>query len=93
MAEKVLSMVKSSLDSLVQMDPELARRVCEEDDEVDVINRKAYSKVQERIRQYPERVTVSFSSRPFPVNWSASPTTPQHCRRGHLPYQRRNRPP
>jgi phosphate transport system protein len=56
MAEKVLLMVKKSLDSLVQMDPDLARRVCEEDDEVDVINRQAYSKVQERIRQYPERV-------------------------------------
>ena len=57
MAEKVLAMVKSSLDSLVQMDPDLARRVCEEDDEVDVINRQAYStRVQERIRQFPERV-------------------------------------
>jgi phosphate transport system protein len=56
MAEKVLAMVKKSLDSLVRMDPELARRVCEEDDEVDVINRKAYTKVQERIRQYPDRV-------------------------------------
>jgi phosphate transport system protein len=56
MAEKVLAMVKKSLDSLVEMDPELARLVCEEDDEVDVINRKAYSQVQERIRQYPERV-------------------------------------
>ena len=56
MAEKVLAMVKKSLDSLVRMDPELAQRVCEEDDEVDVINRKAYTKVQERIRQYPDRV-------------------------------------
>ena len=56
MAEKVLAMVKSSLDSLVHMDPELARRVCEEDNEVDVINRQAQTKVQERIRQFPERV-------------------------------------
>ncbi len=56
MAEKVLAMVKKSLDSLVHMDPDLARRVCEEDDEVDVINRKAYTQVQERIRLYPERV-------------------------------------
>jgi len=56
MAEKVLTMVKSSLDSLVQMDPDLARQVCEEDNEVDVINRQAYTKVQERIRQFPERV-------------------------------------
>lgn len=56
MAEKVLNMVKRSLDSLVEMDPDLAQRVCEEDDEVDVINRQAYSKVQERIRQYPDRV-------------------------------------
>ncbi len=56
MAEKVLAMVKSSLDSLVHMDPELARRVCEEDNEVDVINRQAQTRVQERIRQFPERV-------------------------------------
>jgi phosphate transport system protein len=56
MAEKVLGMVKSSLDSLVQMDPDLARKVCEEDNEVDVINRQAYLKVQERIKQFPERV-------------------------------------
>lgn len=56
MAEKVLHMVKNSLDSLVDMDPELARQVCEEDNEVDIINREAYTKVQERIRQYPERV-------------------------------------
>jgi phosphate transport system protein len=56
MAEKVLTMVKSSLDSLVQMDPDLARQVCEEDNEVDVINRQAYLKVQQRIRQHPERV-------------------------------------
>jgi len=56
MAEKVLAMVKQSLDSLVHMDPDSARRVCEEDNEVDVINRQAQTKVQERIRQYPERV-------------------------------------
>ncbi|AEB10457.1 phosphate signaling complex protein PhoU [Desulfobacca acetoxidans] len=56
MAEKVLLMVKKSLDALVQMNPELGREVCEEDDEVDVMNREAYSKVQERIRLYPERV-------------------------------------
>jgi phosphate transport system protein len=56
MAEKVLNMVKRSLDSLVQMDPDLARQVCEEDNEVDVINRQAYLKVQERIKQFPERV-------------------------------------
>ena len=56
MAEKVLNMVKNSLDSLVKMDPDLAQRICEEDDEVDVINRQAYNKVQERIRQFPDRV-------------------------------------
>jgi phosphate transport system protein len=56
MAEKVLHMVKTSLDSLVQMDPDLAKEVCEEDNEVDIINREAYKKVQERIRQFPERV-------------------------------------
>jgi len=56
MAEKVLSMVKNSLDSLVQMDPLLAQQVCDRDEEIDLINRQVYVRVQDRIRQYPERV-------------------------------------
>lgn len=56
MAEKVLIMVKKSLDSLVQLDSDLAQQVCDQDEEIDFINRQVYARVQERIRQYPERV-------------------------------------
>jgi phosphate transport system protein len=56
MAEKVLAMVKKSLDSLVRLDPDLAQQVCDQDEEIDYINRQVYARVQDRIRQYPERV-------------------------------------
>jgi len=56
MSEKVLTMLKKSLDSLMQLNPELAREVCDGDEEVDVINRQMHSRVQERIRKYPERL-------------------------------------
>jgi phosphate transport system protein len=57
MAERAQAMVRKSLDSLVSMDPELAREVCAADDEVDAINRQMYVQVQEAIRQHPEHVT------------------------------------
>jgi len=56
MAEKVLAMVKNSLDSLVKLDSELAQRVCDHDEEIDLINRQVYARVQDHIRQHPERV-------------------------------------
>ena len=44
MSEKVQSMLRKSLDALVNMDPELAHTVCASDDEVDAINRRMYGK-------------------------------------------------
>ena len=53
MAEKAQAMLRSSLDALVNMDPNLARQVCAADDEVDDINRQMYGQVQEGIREKP----------------------------------------
>ena len=56
MAEKTEAMLKSSLDALVNLDVDLAYRVCLQDDEVDEMNREIYDKFREAIRQNPERV-------------------------------------
>ncbi|MBW1851070.1 MAG: phosphate signaling complex protein PhoU [Deltaproteobacteria bacterium] len=56
MAEKAESMLKSSLDALVNLDQDLAHKVCLADDEVDDMNRKMYDKVKDGILNEPERV-------------------------------------
>ncbi|MFO7813021.1 MAG: phosphate signaling complex protein PhoU [Pelovirga sp.] len=56
MAAKVESMLKKSLDSLVHLDIDLAREVCQLDDEVDAMHRENYGLVKNRIRQYPEQL-------------------------------------
>ncbi len=94
MAEKVLAMVKNSLDSLVQMDPELARQVCEEDNEVDVINRQAYTQGPGTHSPISGAGGLPHSiSGDFQRTGAHRRPRHQHCRRSHLPGQRRNRPP
>ena len=56
MAEKTESMLKRSLDALVNMDSSLARGVCADDDEVDALNRKMYDEVKAAIRESPDRL-------------------------------------
>lgn len=56
MADKVLEMLQNSLDALMRGDQNLALEVCRADDEIDALNREAYVKVQEGIRQQPERL-------------------------------------
>ncbi|MFO8056017.1 MAG: phosphate signaling complex protein PhoU [bacterium] len=58
MAEKVERMLKDSLDSMVNMDSELARKVCEADDEVDDMHRRVFKKVQEHIAERPDQVDI-----------------------------------
>lgn len=53
MTEKVRAMLKKSLDSLVNMDPNLALEVCKKDDEVDAINHETFKKVAEGIKKHP----------------------------------------
>ncbi|MBE0644614.1 MAG: phosphate signaling complex protein PhoU [Bacteroidetes bacterium] len=55
LAEYTLEMVTTSIDSFVDLDMDLARRVCERDHEVDKLNRLMYSVVQERIVADPNQ--------------------------------------
>jgi phosphate transport system protein len=57
MAEKVQSMLKMSLDSLVYMDIGRAFRVLTMDDEVDNIQGEAYSQIKRAMREDPENMT------------------------------------
>ena len=56
LAEKTQIMLRNSLDSLVNMDAALARRVCAMDDEVDAINREMYDRVKAAIRTHLEHL-------------------------------------
>jgi len=57
MAEKVEAMLRKSLDALVNLDADLAYKVCLSDDEVDDINRDIYDKIKEVIKIHPDRVS------------------------------------
>ena len=54
MSEKVITMLKMSLDAMVNRDANLARKVFMLDDEVDAILKDAYDKVREQIKRNPE---------------------------------------
>jgi phosphate transport system protein len=55
MGDKVRTLLRKSLDSLVNMDTALAREVCASDDEIDDINRSVYKLVSELMKKYPEK--------------------------------------
>jgi phosphate transport system protein len=56
MTELTQRMLKLSLDSLVNLDTKLARQVRASDDEVDDMNRRMYSLIEDYIRAHPDRV-------------------------------------
>jgi phosphate transport system protein len=56
MAQKAESMLKNSLDSLVNLDIDMSYRVLIMDDEVDNIKRLAYDKIKAAIKIHPEQV-------------------------------------
>ena len=56
MARKVQTMLKKSLDSLVNLDAQLARQVCQLDDEVDAMHSNTFKLVKEQIRLHLERM-------------------------------------
>ncbi|MBW1702856.1 MAG: phosphate signaling complex protein PhoU [Deltaproteobacteria bacterium] len=56
MAEKTEAMLKGSLDALVNLDVDLAYKICLLDDEVDEINHSIYDKIKEAISRQPDRV-------------------------------------
>jgi phosphate transport system protein len=57
MAHNARSMLKDSLDALVNLDAELAHKVCANDDIVDAMHRHMYLKVQEAILKNPEQIS------------------------------------
>jgi phosphate transport system protein len=56
MMKKTEAMLRKSLDSLINMNIELAREVCAADDEVDEMERQIVLQVQEAIRKHPDQV-------------------------------------
>lgn len=57
MAARAEEMLKESLDALVNLDTDLAYKVCLMDDDVDEMNREIYDKVKAVIQKKPDRVT------------------------------------
>ena len=57
MAEKVLSMLKMSLDALVNLDVDMGFKVIFMDDEVDKIQVEAYQRIKQTIKANPDRVS------------------------------------
>jgi phosphate transport system protein len=57
MAEKSESMLKKSLDAFVNMDVDIALRVCALDDEIDNMLNEAYDVVKHAIGEHPDRVS------------------------------------
>ena len=58
MAHHAQSMLKDSLDALINHDAQLAHKVCVSDDIVDQMNRQMYLKVQEVILEKPEQISA-----------------------------------
>jgi len=57
MAHSTQSMLKKSLDALVNLDADLAHEVCASDDSVDSMNRQMYLKVQDAILANPQQIS------------------------------------
>jgi phosphate transport system protein len=57
MAEKALTMLRMSLDSLVNLEKDVAIQVLLKDEEVDRMHREIYDKIKETIAQRPEYVS------------------------------------
>ena len=49
MTDKTRAMLKGSLDSLINLDPELARQVCVADKEVDALNKQVIEQAKEKM--------------------------------------------
>ena len=57
MVEKAQTMLKKSLDALVNLDVDMAFNVLTMDDEVDAMHRAAYDTIKQYIREHPDKVT------------------------------------
>ncbi|MFO7891953.1 MAG: phosphate signaling complex protein PhoU [bacterium] len=63
MSEKVKKMLKMSLDSLVNMDLDVAKQVCKIDSKIDEMNRNMYEQVEKGIMKHPEHVKIYLYNR------------------------------
>lgn len=61
LVEKTRAMLRGSLDALVNMDGDGAKRVCMLDDEIDSINRDMYDKVKASIRENPSQLDAAIA--------------------------------
>jgi phosphate transport system protein len=61
MTDLTTSMVKESLDSFVYLDPQMARRVCRLDEEVDRYNNEIIQELIDYMRKNPDTVEQSLS--------------------------------
>ena len=50
LGQRALTMLKKALDALITLDVELAREVCDLDDEVDALNKEMFRLVRDRLR-------------------------------------------
>lgn len=67
-AEKVQTMVKKSLDSLVNTDVVLAKEVLEADDEVDALNKQILKLTINAMEKFSDKIKVYFSIRTVSKN-------------------------
>jgi phosphate transport system protein len=58
MAERTEAMLKGSLDAMVNLDADLAYKICLMDDEVDEINRSIYDKIKEALHHETDNTGV-----------------------------------
>ena len=56
MGEKVLAMLKMSLDALINMDDDVAWQVVRLDDEVDRIQKEAYDRIKSAMSAHPDKI-------------------------------------
>lgn len=56
MAKEVQQLFRGSLTAFINMDIGLAKKVCEDDEKVDTINRETHQKINENIMRDPEHV-------------------------------------
>lgn len=59
MAEKVNSMIKRSLEALVNRDAETARAICSDDDEIDNLHEQVYRELLTFMLEDPKKITGS----------------------------------
>ena len=59
MAEKATGMIKRSLDALVNRDETTARKICDEDDEIDNLHEQVYRELLTFMLEDPKKITGS----------------------------------